>query len=176
MKKLELDITKLQDESCENKCYGYEYSKLASEVSGIQKELKSLKHKDTNKERERNVEIQDILTDLKETINILSNKKDLSNSKINRIRKVFRKLKRFDEICKFTNTKEFDKVKKLANSSKDTVNDVLTELCDDMIKLLGKIHSKMEAYYTDDADSDDLYSDDLYSSDFFILTYFHFVL
>ena len=160
IEKLRSDISSLNDDFSQQRGLGYEWGRLACKVSSLQKELDSLKHKDPNKERERKVLIQDLLTDIKNTIGILSSKVVLSNTKINRIRKLFQRLKRFDKICKFTNKDELEKVEKVANASKDSISEVLVELKEDMETLLGSIHSKMEAYYVDDVDSEDLYSNE----------------
>ena len=160
IEKLQSNISSINDDVSQQRRSSYEWSQLACKVSSLQKELDSLKHKDPNKERERKVLIQDLLTDIENTIGILSSKVVLSNTKINRIRKLFQKLKRFDKIFKFTNKDEIEKVEKIANASKDSISEVLVELREDMETLLGNIHSKMEAYYIDDVDSEDLYSNE----------------
>ena len=73
---------------------------------------------------------------------------------------MFRRLKRFDKIFKFTSNDGLKKIEKVANASKDSISEVLVELREDMETLLSNIHSKMEAYYIDDVDSEDLYSNE----------------
>ncbi len=160
IEKLQSNISSLNDDVSQQRRSSYEWSQLACKVSSLQKELDSLKHKDPNKERERKVLIQDLLTDIENTIGILSSKVVLSNTKINRIRKLFRRLKRFDKIFKFTSNDGLKKIEKVANASKDSISEVLVELKEDMETLLGNIHSKMKAYYVDDVDSEDLYSNE----------------
>lgn len=137
---------------------------LEDEIYSIKKQMRENKdmmqlHEREREEsdKERAIKIKDMQTDIKETLNFLTNMSEsqiLSSSKINKIRKLFKTLSKYDEIDDFLKEVDVKIVEMLAGSSKDSVSAMVRESHEYIQTMLGELDEKLESRYKSETDEE----------------------
>ena len=125
--------------------------KLEDQLLDIKTQIDDINQKDKISEPEKATRFYDMLTDIKEGIKIISQlSKDsdtkLSNSKVGKIREIFKSLKSYNETNNVLDGDDLEVVKVLAKSSKSTVSSLISKFHNYIGTLLNKLDSNLDPH------------------------------